>query len=231
MLKHGAKPNLFIGADSILFRAASNGNLEIVRALVENGAEIDATNPEAKTALQGASANGRMAAVAYLLENGANVHHANEHGLTSILMASHHFFAEIVQLLIDNGADLQCRTPRGWAPIQHCYDHPETTNVLLKNGAKVNSVTEDCFTPLYLAARNKYHEVVKVLLYYNPDLEITSTDGYDAIGALTAALENGSLEVIRPLLEARAKIDHEPHSSRSLLHYAVLWNRRMSFAY
>ena len=99
------------------------------------------------------------------------------------------------------------------------------TDVLLKNGAKVDSVTEDGFTPLYLAAPNNYPGVIKVLLSYNADLGITSTNIYDAIGTLTAVLEDGSLEVIRLLLEARAEIDHHPHSNKYLLHHAVLWNR------
>ena len=225
LLENGAKPNIFIGADSILFSAASAGNLEIIKALVENGAEMDATNSEARTALQVASANGNMAVVAYLLETGANIHHVNEIGSTSIHMASHHGFAEIVQLLIDNRADLECRTLRGWAPIHHCYDNPETTDVLLKNGAKVNSVTEDGFTPLYLATCHNCPEVVKLLLSYNPDLGITSTNDYDAIDSLTAAVEKGGPAVMRLLLEARAEIDHQPHSNRYLLHHAVLWNR------
>ena len=72
LLEHSANPNISIGANSILFGAASGGNLEIVKALVENGAEIDATNSGGMTALQGTSANGHMAVVAYLLENGAN---------------------------------------------------------------------------------------------------------------------------------------------------------------
>ena len=224
LLENGAKPNIFIGTDSVLFRAASAGNLEIVKPLVENGAETDATNSVAMTALQGASANGHMAVVAYLLENGVDVHHANEHGLTSILLASHHGFAEIVQLLIDNRADVECRTPRGWAPIHHCYDNPETTDILLKNGAKVNSVTEDGFTPLYLATCHNYPEVVKLLLSYDPDLGITSTNDYDAIDSLTAAVEKGGPAVMRLLLEARAENDHQPHSNKYLLHHAVLWN-------
>ena len=93
----------------------------------------------------------------------------------------------------------------------------------------MNSVTEDGFTPLYLAACNNCPEVVKLLLSYNPDLGITSTNDYDAIDTLTAAVENGSPEVMRLLLEARAEIDHQPHSNKFLLHYAVLWNREDVF--
>ena len=225
LLEHSAEKNISIGADSILFLVASGGNLEIVKALVENGADIDATNSEATTALQGASANGHMAVVAYLLRNGANIQHVNENGSTSILIASNYGFAEIVQLLIDKGADLQYRDSRGWAPIHRCYDHPETTDVLLKNGAEVNSVTEAGFTPLYLAACNNHSEVVKMLLSYNPDLGITSTNDYDAIDTLNAALENGSVEVIRLLLEARAEIDHQTHRNNFLLQYAVSRNQ------
>ena len=223
LLKHGANPNISIGANPILLVVAEGGNLEIVKVLLKNGAEIDATDSENQTALLRASENGHKAVVAHLLENGADSHHVNVHGLTSIHYAASDGFTEIVQLLIDSGADLKRPSPRSWTPLHMCYDHPETTHLLLKNGADVNSVENGC-TPLYLAASNNAPEVVKVLLSYNPNLEITKTgELYEKnFSALTVATVLGSAEVVRLLLEAGANINHRSQDGNFPLQYAVL---------
>ncbi len=227
MLKHGAKPNVSTEEGPILFKVAIGGNLEIVKVLVENGAEIDATNSEDRTALQGASNNGHKAVVAYLLENGADVHHGIEHGSTAIHLAASYGFSEIVQLLIDNGADVQRPSSSGWTPLHLCYDYPEMTQLLLKNGAEVNSVTQSGRTALYLAADNNYPEVVKALLSYSPDLEVTIIDEVkgNTRWALSAAVGNGSAEVTRLLLEAGANVDHQDQHNNVPLHFAALQNQ------
>ena len=227
LLEHGANPNISTEEGPILFKVAVSGNLEIVKVLVENEAEIDATNSEDRTALQGASNNGHKDVVAYLLENGADVHHGIGHGSTPIHLAASYGYTEIVQLLIDNGADLQHPSSSGWTPLHLCYDYPETTQLLLENGAEVNSVTETGYTPLYLAVLNNYPEVVKTLLSYSPDLEVTiigdSTE--TTRRALGAAVMNGSAEVTRLLLEAGANIDYQDHRNNVPLHYAALQNQ------
>ena len=227
LLKHGAKPNVFNEGDPILFRVATDGNLGIVKLLIENGAEINATNhSEGRSALQGASNIGHKAVVAYLLENGADVHSGDDYGWTPIHLAATHGFAEIVELLIDSGADVQRPSPFGWTPLHFSYDFPETTRLLLKSGADVNSVKEDGNTPLYLAVSNNYPEVVKVLLSYSPDMEITVTEDFEKrnFSALTAAVVNGNVEVTRLLLEAGANVNHQNHLKDAPLHYAVAEN-------
>ena len=226
LLKHGAKPNVLYKGDPILFKVATLGKLGIAKLLIDNGAEIDATNSEGRTALQGASDIGHKAVVAYLLEIGADIHHGSDNGSTPLHLAATHGFAEIVELLINSGADLQRPSPGGWTPLHLCYDYPETTRLLLKNGADVNSVTTSGFTPLYLAASNNYPEVVKVLLLYGPDIEITVTEDVEMsnFSALMTAVINGNAEVTRLLLEAGANIDHQDNFNTTALHYAVAEN-------
>ena len=209
MLSYGANPNTSIGANPLLFVVAENGNLEIIKMLVENGAEVDATDSRDQTALQRASMKGHIAIVAYLLDHHANVHHTDKDGVTAILLAAHAGFTGILQLLIDRGADPQRPSSKGWMPLHLCYGHPETTNCLLKEGADVNSFGKYSHTPLYLAASQNHPEVVKVLLSYNPDLEITLTHACSENNdlALTAATARGHVEVIRLLLEAGANIN------------------------
>ena len=126
-----------------------------------------------------------------------------------------------MQLLIDNGADPRRQTSDGRTPLHECYDHAKTTHTLLKNGVDVNKVTKHGFTPLYIAAYSGNVDVVKVLLSYNPDLELTSPDGHSA---LTAATLLGKTEVIRLLLEAGANVNHQTEAKSFPLQYAVEGN-------
>ena len=82
--------------------AANNGYLEIVKYLIDKGADIDNENRGGDTALVYASENGHFDVVKYLIEKGSDViKHSN-----ALWYASKNCHKEIVKLLIDSGADI-----------------------------------------------------------------------------------------------------------------------------
>ena len=218
LLQHGANPNTLFAGNHVLSESASAGNLEIVKVLIKHGAELNATDSEDQNALQKASMKGDKALVAYLLDRGADVDHEDRNGCTSTIHAAHLGFAEIVQLLINGGADLEHHASNGWTPLHSCHSHVETTHVLLKNGADVNSVTKLGATPLFLAASSGAYDVVKALLSYMPDLELTLADG---ASALIGGIRAGNAEVVRLLLEAGANINRQSERKQFPLQFAV----------
>jgi len=226
LLKKGANPNTISSGDPILVESAGQGNLEVVTLLVENNAIIDAVNSDDWTALHKASYNGHIAVVAYLLDHGADIHHTNNMGQTTILLAARRGFAELVQFLIDKGADLHRPSTNNWTPLHLSYDFAEATRVLMENGADANRVMRH-YTPLYLAASENYIETVKVLLSFNPDLEIEYDGDDDQMGytALTIATVNGHTDVIRLLLEAGANVNHRSKHKYFPLQWAVISNK------
>ena len=58
--------------------ASENGHLEVVRYLVEQGANIHANNDYA---IRWASENGHLEVVRYLVEKGANIHANNDYAI------------------------------------------------------------------------------------------------------------------------------------------------------
>jgi ankyrin repeat protein len=226
LLKKGANPNTLSGGDPILVESASQGNLEVVTLLVENNAVVDAVTSDDWTALHKACFNGHTAVVAYLLDHGADIHHTNNMGQTSILLAARRGFAELVQFLIDKGADLHRPSTNNWTPLHLSYDFAEVTRVLMENGADANRVMRH-YTPLYLAANENYVETVKVLLSFNPDLEIEYDGEDDQMGytALTIATVNDHTDVIRLLLEAGANVNHRSKRKYFPLEWAVSGNK------
>lgn len=221
LLDNGAITNTLSGGAPILGESAGNGNLEVVKLLVENGAAVDAVTAEGLTALQKASQNGHLSVVTELLDRGADINHTDDEGETSILLAARYGFAQTVQLLIDRGANLHLATKDDWTPIHISYDHAETTRILMENGADANRLWS-FRTPLYLAASWNCIEVVKVLLSFNPNLEIRCLAGNTA---LTIATTCSHTDIVRLLLEAGANVNHKDETNNSALHYAVSDNR------
>ena len=81
-----------------LIEAAQNGDLEIVKYLVNQGVNIHANDDEA---LRDASYNGQLEVVKYLVEQGADIHAKNDYALR---YSSENGYLEIVKYLIEQGA-------------------------------------------------------------------------------------------------------------------------------
>jgi ankyrin repeat protein len=87
-----------------LIRASSLNNAAAVRALVDNGAKLDARDKVDATALWEAAAQGSTEAVKALLAAGAKVD-AESNGGDPLLAAAKGGHVEVVQLLKAKGAE------------------------------------------------------------------------------------------------------------------------------
>ena len=83
-----------------LIEAAKSGNLEVVKYLVENGADIHA---EKDYALRLAAYNGHLDVVKYLVEKGVNIHADGDY---SLKLATVNGNLEVVKYLVEKGADI-----------------------------------------------------------------------------------------------------------------------------
>ena len=81
-----------------LMVAAKEGNIDIVRYMIKEGADIHEYNDGA---LRGASENGHTDTVKLLIKKGADIHEYND---WAIRMASRNGHTDIVKLLLENGA-------------------------------------------------------------------------------------------------------------------------------
>lgn len=82
-----------------LIRAAEDGDLELVRTLLEAGANPNATNDGNFTALICAAARGHVRVVKTLLESGANLHARTKRGRTAVDIAIQEGQEEVTRLL------------------------------------------------------------------------------------------------------------------------------------
>jgi len=90
--------------DKKLIEASYNGNIEIVKLLIETGADINAKNNYGSTSLMYASKIGHKKIVLLLIEAGADINAKNNYGYTVLMFATANNYKDIVALLKKYGA-------------------------------------------------------------------------------------------------------------------------------
>ncbi|WP_281198616.1 ankyrin repeat domain-containing protein [Paenibacillus oryzae] len=86
--------------------ACQSGNVEIVKLLVEAGADLEIKNVARQSALSIALANGHHPVAAYLIEAGADISSKGPNGLQPIHFACMHAGRDSIELLLSKGVDV-----------------------------------------------------------------------------------------------------------------------------
>ena len=159
--------------------AAMRGQVEEVRTLLRNGADVNAAQGDGMTALHWAAENRDAALARMLVAAGANVSAVTRLGdYTSLHLASKRGAADVIDVLVKAGADVMARTSTGGAQPLHFAVSTgtlESVNVLLGHGAEVDArETMWDQTPLMFAAAAGRTDVVIALLDNGADASLTA---------------------------------------------------------
>jgi len=119
LIAAGANPNAFEGTDSItpLQRAAGEGNVAAIAALLKAGAHVDGATSAGYTPLMFAAVYGHAAAIDALIAAGADVHRTDKTGNTALHLASMHGRLDAARVLLEAGAKADVRTNEGKRPF------------------------------------------------------------------------------------------------------------------
>ena len=152
---------------SALYRAATIGHVEIVKMLIEHGADVNAMNSGTAgyTALFIASNHGHLDVTRTLLEAGANPK-TRCNGCPTLVVSAHNGHVEIVRMLLQSGADPNCSDRGGCSGLyMACLrGHTDVISLLLSRGASVNMQTNEGATGLAIASQMGYRDIVALLL-------------------------------------------------------------------
>jgi ankyrin repeat protein len=179
-------------ARSALGDAATQGSLEIVRMLVEKGADPSA-------AINVAVARRQPAIVEYLESKGAT------EDVDPLLVAARRGDLPAVDAAIARHANLEAADSDGRTPLIRAalYGHAAVVTRLVKAGARADAVTtEDKHSALLIAANEGHVAVIQALAAAKADMNIRA--GADAPTPLLGAVVNGKVESVRALLAAGA---------------------------
>ena len=103
--------------------AARNGNVEIGKILLQNGADVEHRAKGDEGALMGAARNGHFDFVKLMVENGAKVNRQINGDGTALINAVRGGHYEVAEYLLENGADPMQSSPGDENPIYHASEH------------------------------------------------------------------------------------------------------------
>ena len=166
LLDKGADPNAktLIGMTPLI--AASRGNIDAARLLIERKADVNTSNAAGGTALMAAAQTGRPQAVRMLLEKGADPNAKTKRNETALADAATAGNEETVKLLLDRGAEVNVQDIRGYSPLLYAAGSDAMSagvaKMLLAKGADLKA-KGDGETAAMLAAKRGDSEVARVL--------------------------------------------------------------------
>jgi ankyrin repeat protein len=215
----------FIYRLSSLGWAAKNGEVEVVRLLLDRGAKVDPQALGGISPLFCAASNGHIEVMKLLLSNGANVDAQDVCGQSALYSAVERGDIEIVKFLLEMGANIHLAMSTGG----------ETVKPVLDGGASVDAQGADRDFPIHAAIRRGQLEMVKLLLDKGAHIE---SQGYEwsplCLAAWTVghrsksrskSLKNRS-KIVKLLLDRGANVNWQDKEGNSILHL-VAWKGQM----
>jgi ankyrin repeat protein len=219
LLDHGADIDIQDNNGwTALMTASNEGQHDVMRLLLNRGANARHQNKEGKDALMlliDRSQNGgrKFREVApLLLAHGADVNTHDSSGDTALIIAARNQDRTAVPWLLQNGADANARTNAGSSALMEtAFNHTNATNslnqlfvaeVLYGYGADIHARDRNARTALMVAAEWGQTDMVRWLLTYGAgpnertntgDTPLTLTaDGLDYVGTARLLLQNGA---------------------------------------
>jgi ankyrin repeat protein len=205
-----------------LIAASRDGNLAVVKFLLENSANVD-HHESCVSALHAASHFGHLEIAQLLLGRGASVDYFGNDGLyeTALHFACKAGHANLVTLLLKNEANVHARNKLGWTPLHFAsfYGHLAAAQALLQNGANINAIVkyernggsdENKGTALHLACSGTTEclELVQLLVQYGVITDAVNGQGKRAIDC---AVEKGYKDTAQFLLDNAINADADHH--------------------
>ena len=210
--EHGGKTGEEL-PPATLFEAVYRDDLEGMKDLLAEGADVNAMDKDGNTPLHIVTHSGHKEMIKLLISNGADVNAKGRFG-TPIHNAVSSGYKEIVQLLVDEGADVNAKEWRGKTPLdmatplgrQDLLKYQEIAELLRKYGGKYGT--------LHSAATGGDIEEVKELLAAGSEVNVVDGAGYSP---LHYAIKSNRPEVVELLIVNGADVNETVNTGETPL--------------
>ncbi|XP_078699651.1 uncharacterized protein LOC144926601 isoform X2 [Branchiostoma floridae x Branchiostoma belcheri] len=162
-----------------LHRAVVGGHVEVVQALIEEGASVDRQDQNGNTPLHEAAWNGYSRTVELLIKARANIHAKNENGFTPLHHAVQNGHSQSCRMLLMGGCWPDAKNNYGDTALHLAikYGHVTSTRILLSARCDVHQRNKDGRTALHIAAHLGLRKLTKILVEANADVNAKDKDG------------------------------------------------------
>ena len=147
-----------IGLNYQLIVASIDGDINAVKYLIEDGANVNWSDSYGYTPLIFASRERHLEIVKYLVEKGANVNHGNNQGTTPLIFASRDGHFDIVKYLVEHGANVNQSDNNGYPPLSWASNHEylDIIKYLVSHNADYSSImNQPIFQDIIISESNK----------------------------------------------------------------------------
>jgi ankyrin repeat protein len=168
--------------NSALLEASANNCINIVRLLIQKGANPNACNKNGTTALMKASGNGYLGILEFLIHQKAEVNCFDNAHNSAMHYAAMSGSLPCIKSLFKNNAIIDVVNWYQMTPLQIAAEKGFhlAVSLLLKHHADINHQSADKRTALIYAARGGFFEIVQMLLANNANANIYDNYGKNA---------------------------------------------------
>lgn len=183
---------------------SGNINIDTVRRLIDEGANVNATDGDRMTPLHHAPVTNQLDVAALLIERGANVNLVDFDGTTALHFAAYYNTPEIMEALLNSGADIDAIDRLGSTPLMIAVinEWKEIVTFLVNKGANVNIVDVKGETSLHFAAYDS--DLMELLLEAGANIDAADQYGNTV---LMAAVKKRNPVGVKMLIERGANIE------------------------
>jgi len=148
-----------------LLEASYWGQPEVVKLLLEKGADVNAKDEAGHTAVIDAAQAGHPDIVALLLGKGADANAKAKEGRTALMEAASGGQVDAMQALLTGGADVRAKNDEGRTALMLAayFGQTKACQVLLDKGANVDEKDKKGYVALDFAKSGNHKDTVEVL--------------------------------------------------------------------
>ncbi len=178
-----------------LYRAVHADDIDQIERNLFWGADANLIGPDGDYPIHVAAQRGNRAIVQVLLKNSAKINSLNSKGMTPLYAAIMHGRVQTAELLIKHKATF---SPNDLLHdvASHGIEYKGIINLLLRNGAKLDSRDKNGNTPLHIAVIGNHRVLVRQLLTRGAHVDTKNNAGDSP---LDLATKSGNQTIIKLL--------------------------------
>jgi ankyrin repeat protein len=200
---------------NLFLKAIKNGDIERIKKLISQGADVNAKDNRGMTPLHKAAYYGRRQMAKVLIAKGANVNGTDKAGQTPLHVAANFGAKFVPELLLANGANIRARDIAGNTPLHAATDFwcvdKDLLELLIAKGADVQARNKAGQTPLHRVSMIRRQNIpleltAEILLAHGAEVDAKDKSGNTPIHF---AVKNGHVKLIDLLLSKGAIISKD----------------------
>ena len=171
--------------NTALHAAVRGGHVNVVRLLLDRGADVEAKGSSKWAPLHMAARGGHEAVIGLLLDREAAIEAKARKNQTPLHAAAEQRLEAVVELLLDRGEDVEADSTEQ-TPLHMAAQggHEAVIGLLLDRGADIEAYDFWCWKPIHLAAEQGHEAAVGLLLDRGADPEAKYSGGHSVTASL-----------------------------------------------